>query len=686
MGSDVLTKKVIERLQHISSQYTSTNGEQNSFASLCTLENTSISGTHTHSAPAGFIQYTLYQITSLGFSKEHFDALVEGIAHSLLRAHEKLRPGSLSVASGHLLEANINRSPTSYLLNPQEERDLYADQGDTDKNMLLLKLTQDPLFNTEKPKDIGILTWFSVHGTSMNATNQLISGDNKGYASYLTEKHFNPPDSLPGSGEFVAAFSSTNLGDVSPNTNGPKCIDTGLPCDIGQSTCDGRNEKCIASGPGKNMFESTKIIGRKQYEHALKLIESLEGSKSENSTSYATDILNGTLSFRHVFVDMSNKKVTLENGNEVRTCPAALGYSFGAGTTDGPGTFDFTQGSNSTNPFWNKLSGYLSKPNQDQIDCQAPKPILLNTGNASKPYDWDPASVPISIFRIGKLFILNVPSEFTTMSGRRLRRAVRSIAVANGIMNPIVTISGLANSYTHYVTTYEEYQGQRYEAASTLYGPHTLSAYIQEFKRITSDLLSCKESDSDYGPPDLLTHQISFLPPVIFDSIERGKTFGSVKNDAETSYVAGESEVFVSFYSANPRNNLKIESTFLKIDLQNLDGSWETKFVDGDWCTKFIWDGNEILGKSIAHITWDIPKNVERGTYRVCHYGTRKRLWKDSLQSKSSAYRWWQISRSFVQLSWSWITRSTTKKMDTINKLDTVLEDFYGCSRSFLVV
>ena len=29
---------------------------------------------------------------------------------------------------------------------------------------------------------------------------------------------------------------------------------------------------------------------------------------------------------------------------QVRTCPPALGFSFAAGTTDGPGSFDFTQG------------------------------------------------------------------------------------------------------------------------------------------------------------------------------------------------------------------------------------------------------------------------------------------------------------------------------------------------------
>lgn len=43
------------------------------------------SGTHTHSGPAGFLQYTLYQITSLGFFEETMSAFVEGIAQSILR-------------------------------------------------------------------------------------------------------------------------------------------------------------------------------------------------------------------------------------------------------------------------------------------------------------------------------------------------------------------------------------------------------------------------------------------------------------------------------------------------------------------------------------------------------------------------------------------------------------------------
>lgn len=39
-------------------------------------------------------------------------------------------------------------------------------------------------------------------------------------------------------------------------------------------------------------------------------------------------------------------------------------------------------------------------------------------------------------------------------------------------------------------TTYEEYQVQRYEGASTLYGPHTLGAYLDAFRQLTSALVS----------------------------------------------------------------------------------------------------------------------------------------------------------------------------------------------------
>ncbi|GMH86661.1 hypothetical protein TrST_g13926 [Triparma strigata] len=614
MGSDLLNLKVLDKLS-----------EALGDDSIYSYDNLAISGTHTHSGPAGFLQYVLYQFTSLGYVEETMDAFVEGISTAILEAHNNVQDGvEIAYATGNkLLDSNINRSPSSYLLNPEEERAQYADEGDTDKNMLMLK------FTGSDGEDLAMLNWFAVHGTCMNNTNKLISGDNKGLASYLFEREINGVDVLPGKGKFVAAFASTNLGDVSPNTQGPVCHsgpNEGQPCDFTSSTCKDdkgkdKNEACYSLGPGTNgnMVESTKIIATNQFNHALDLYK-----------NQATNKVEGKVAYRHTFLDMRNRDVLLEDGSIGKTCPASLGYSFAAGTTDGPGMFDFTQGTNSSSPFWNVVSGFISKPTEEEIACQSPKPILLNTGDVEKPYEWDPATVPISVFQIGQFFILNVPGELTTMAGRRMRAHIKKVIEDNGVVDPVVTIAGLTNTYTHYITTFEEYQAQRYEAASTLYGPHTLGAYMQEMERIVLDLLNGDESVTDSQPEDLTEAQISFVPPVVVDFVGIGNKFGDVKDDAEKSYGFDE-VVSVSFHAANPRNNQRLEDTFLSVEKKNDDGSWGVKYVDGDWCTKFMWEGGVgHAGQSTATVEWDLAEakevGAEEGTYKICYFGTRKHV------------------------------------------------------------
>ena len=48
------------------------------YGDLYTNDNVCISGTHTHSGPAGYFQYLLYEVTSLGFVQETLDSLVDG--------------------------------------------------------------------------------------------------------------------------------------------------------------------------------------------------------------------------------------------------------------------------------------------------------------------------------------------------------------------------------------------------------------------------------------------------------------------------------------------------------------------------------------------------------------------------------------------------------------------------------
>lgn len=64
-------------------------------------------------------------------------------------------------------------------------------------------------------------------------------------------------------------------------------------------------------------------------------------------------------------------------------CSPAMGYSFAAGTTDGPGAFDFSQGTKTGNPLWDSVRNLLAAPTKEDIQCQAPKPILFATGRVS---------------------------------------------------------------------------------------------------------------------------------------------------------------------------------------------------------------------------------------------------------------------------------------------------------------
>ncbi|XP_067928442.1 uncharacterized protein [Watersipora subatra] len=600
------------------------------FPGLYNETNVCISSIHTHSGPGGFHQYILLDVTSLGFVKQSLDALVDGIVESVKIAEGNLRPANLHVTSGELLGANINRSPTSYLNNPEKERAKY--KYDVDTTMTLVKITDERNF------DVGMISWFPVHCTSMNNTNGLISGDNKGLASHFFERDMNPGQ-LPHQVSFVAAFAQANLGDVSPNTKGPHCMDTGLPCDTATSTCNGRTEQCVASGPGRDMFESTLIIGAKQYEKAKELY------KQANITGLR---LSGPVDFRHQYVDMSNYKFQLPTGKNVTTCPAAMGYSFAAGTTDGPGDFDFTQGTNSTNKFWSVISGFISKPSQKQVDCQKPKPILLNTGEIDVPYAWQPAVVATQILRVGQLIITALPGEFTTMSGRRMRESLTQVFSEEGkVTNATVVLAGLSNTYADYIATFEEYQKQRYEAASTIYGPHTLSAYLHLFKKMATAMVEGKSMDVGPSPPDLLSKQLSFVLPVVFDSAPLGYDFGQPLEDAQASYKQGDL-VSVRFVSADARNNLMTNLTFLTVDKLSSDGSWTTVYTDSHWETKFQWSRTStLLGTSSALVSWQTSSRDPTGVYRITHTGYHKALLEEPKQFSGT-------SRKFTLTSLEW--------------------------------
>ncbi|EIM80776.1 Neutral/alkaline nonlysosomal ceramidase [Stereum hirsutum FP-91666 SS1] len=584
--------------------------------------NIALISTHQHSGVGGYLENLLPQITSLGYVKETADAIVAGTVKAVLMAHDSLAPGTLSVGNATVVDGNRNRSPSAYLANPADERALY--EYDQDKDLSLLK------FDDADGNARGFLSFFAVHGTSLYENNTLVSGDNKGMAAYLYEA-MEQPDVMPGNNTFVAGFTQSNVGDTSPNTLGAYCESPGesydgMLCEFNTSTCGGATEDCHGRGPAFEIsdFASNMIIAQLQ----------VDGAQAIMNGTASTAPIEGNVRAVHTYLNMTWHTFTLPNGTTVQTCPPAMGYSFAGGTTDGPGAFDFTQGDNSSqpqNPFWEIVKGAITPfPDAEQVACQDPKPVILNTGYAHTPYNWSPGTVDIQMFRIGQFVMLIMPGELTTMSGRRMRNAIRTQLIANGIVgdDAYVVIAGPANTYAHYVATQEEYGVQRYEGASTIFGQWTLDAYIDKYGSLVSylaDNATGAQPPSDEAPPDLTGEAISLRTGVVFDSAPLFKSFGDVVADVQSSYTSGET-VFAQFIGANPRNNFRLEQTFLSVD-QDVDGAWTMVRSDSHPSTTYNWTRvDTITGTSNVDITWTIEDGTPAGTYRIQYFGDAKAI------------------------------------------------------------
>jgi len=369
--------------------------------------------------------------------------------------------------------------------------------------------------------------------------------------------------------------------------------------------------------------------------------------------------LSGPVASVHSFVKMPGLEVASAQGQSQHAlCSAAMGVSFAAGTTDGPGMFDFTQGSaNSSNPFWRFIGSILHEASDAQKACQHPKAILLDIGSISLPYPWADDTVPLQLLRVGQLVIAAVPTEMTTMAGRRTRAALRARLVANGVLSEstgVVVLAGLANGYADYTTTREEFSQQRYEGGSTIYGPLQLDGYIQELLRLADHLANGTTPSSDSPPEDFTGHVISTGGSKEAEAAPSGHAFGDVLLDAPASVAPGGS-VAVTFVGGSLNNDLHTQSSFLRVERQAAGGGWDLIAEDGDVETRLTTkkDGWLLSDKHYeVTATWDVPPATPAGTYRISHQGS---WWHDPLFSTARAVPYSGASSAFQVAVPQWV-------------------------------
>ncbi|WBQ04816.1 neutral/alkaline ceramidase [Kribbella sp. CA-293567] len=540
---------------------------QAKYGTLYTTRNLLLSATHTHSGPGGQSHNLAYNLSILGFQKQAFDATVEAVTE----AHQNLAPGTISLGRSTLTNASVNRSRVAFEQNPAADRAAFPQA--IDPAVTVLRFQQGG-------NEIGAISWFATHATSITNENTLISPDNKGYAAYRWEHDEKGVRYLDESQGFVAAFPNTNAGDMSPNLN-----------------------LRAGSGPTEDPLLNEQILGDRQQQAAA---QAYNGPRAT---------ITGSIDARMRYVDMSAVQVAPQytpDGQPHRTCPGVVGASTLAGSVeDGPGIAIIPEGV--TNPFFELLKPFNVDVPPWLISCQSPKLAAVPTGLLQAT----PDIVPIQLVKLGQFYLVAVPGEVTIVAGLRLRRTV---AAEVGVPLENVLIQGYANAYSQYVTTPEEYQLQQYEGGSTLFGKYTLPAYQQEFAGLARALEAGTPVAAGTHPPKPATAELNLQTGVVFDSPPLFKSFGQVLTDAAPQYQRGAT-VAVSFVTGHPKNNLHRNGTFLEVQRQ-VGGQWQRVADDGDWDTRYQWARTGVAD-SKATITW---KATEPGTYRILHHGDSKAL------------------------------------------------------------
>lgn len=537
--------------------------------------NVCVTATHSHSTPGGCSHDFIYNLAILGFQQDTYDAMVDGFVDAISAAHDDLKPGSIAVGHTTLDNASRNRSEKAFELNPDSDKAVFPDA--IDPHMIVWRFKQGST-------DVGAISWFPTHGTSLPNTNLLVSGDNKGYAAWSWERKQLGQDYLAGQPDFVAAFAQSAAGDMSPNL-----------------------ELKPGTGPTDDPWRNIAIIGDRQK------------TAMQQAWKSATTPITGSIRSIATYIDIGNISIDSKwtpDGKEHHTTPAVIGASMLAGSVeDGPG-LGYPEGW--TGPLaklWATLPSMPPSPGW-MLAEQQPKLCTLPVGLIGAA----PSRVLIQVLKIGQFHIVCTPCEVTIVAGLRIRR---SVASELGVPIDQVMIQSYSNGYAEYVTTPEEYASQQYEGGSTLYGRYELCAYQQELSSLAKKLQAGTSVPvGSAGAPSPLGF-INLVPGVVYDNPPLGKKFGQVVTAPAASY-SRASQVKVEFVTGHPKNNLRQGGTFLEVQ-RRVGASWRRVQDDGDFATKFTWKRKDVLlGSSTATITWDIPADAPTGTYRIVHHGSSK--------------------------------------------------------------
>ncbi|MCS7162557.1 MAG: neutral/alkaline non-lysosomal ceramidase N-terminal domain-containing protein [Bacteroidia bacterium] len=435
-----------------------------------------LTANHTHAAPGGYSHYLLYHINTPGFHPKVFERYVGGFVEAALQAYQLRQPSTPYFNQAPFpveVPLAFNRAMEAFQKNPQA----WTDEPALAVDRTAYQLTFQPQGH--------LINWFGTHTTTIQRDTKCISSDHKGFAAQLIEEEQN----------VVAAFAQTTAGDVTPNFR----TFPDVP---------------FQRGPTPNPFENRRLVGRYQAEMAKNLARTKGIPLPAELRGWW-----GWVDFARVPVE---EPFTRGKGKGT-TGPPALGPAFLGGTAEGPGI----------PKEWVRLLSVIARlRGLTDPAVQGNKPLLIEglskhilgtrrwetlpipfLDPAIRRLQWLarqrgryvplpllPHILPVQFWQVGTVGILALPMEPTTMAGVLLRERLAPVVAPLGIQHLI--IQGYSNGYAGYLTTYWEYQYQRYEGAHTLFGKFTLAAV----EKVATQLLK-GELEMAEPPPYLSPEQ-----------------------------------------------------------------------------------------------------------------------------------------------------------------------------------
>lgn len=397
-----------------------------------------VGATHTHAGPGQFLGtdfYNRFASNRSGFDPGWTRWLVERIAEGVREAVAGRVPARLAVGTAPVWGRTRNRSHEPHVRNADvhdERLDPQRKWVDVNPDLHLVRVDHDD--STGRP--LAAVVVFSVHGTGIPMHAREYNAD---LWAYVVDELGTSIASATGTRPVVGAVEGTHA-DVAP-----------------------------AIRPGAAGDVEAERVGRSIGAEAARLWSDLGTSLADDAA--ATPTLGAALRE----LDLERPDGRRIDGIELPVRPA-VGAALVAGAHE------------NVTPLVHRIPPFRAG---------FPKPASPEDPHGSKwvigsrwlqplvvPPRSFPRVLPLQLLRLGPVALLGLPFEVTVASGRRIADAVLAAPGVAGSGVERVVVSSVANEYSGYVATAEEYARQHYEGGHTLYGPRTQAFLAAQSARL----------------------------------------------------------------------------------------------------------------------------------------------------------------------------------------------------------